>query len=161
MARLRNTLLLLTFVVMVLFSSGCGKGKNAAQAGAPVGPGDGAAPSPKIRQIMMRIGGRSPQALNGAIGRGLDAEPPAWDALQPQAKEYAQLATELGQNDPPRGSAESWKQLTSAYAESAAALDCAAQAKDQNAAKAAQGKLTESCKGCHQQHRGMGTRGGS
>ena len=36
----------------------------------------------------------------------------------------------------------------------------AAQARDQTAAKAAHGKLTESCKGCHQQHRGMGPRGG-
>ena len=159
MSRLRYALLLLTFMIVLPLSSGCGKGKNAAQAGAPVGPGDGGAASPKIKQIMMKIG-RGPQALNGTVGRELDAEPPAWDALQPQAKEYAQLATELGQTDAPKGSAESWKQLTSAYAESAAALDRAAQARDQTAAKAAHGKLTESCKGCHQQHRGMGPRGG-
>jgi cytochrome c556 len=160
MARSRNALLPLTFVVVLLSSSGCGKAKPDAPPGPLAGPGDAGAPSQKIRQIMMRIGGRSPQALNGAIDRGLAAEQPAWDTLQPQAKEYAELATELGQNDPPRGSAESWKQLTTTYAESAAALDRAAQARDQTAAKAAHGKLTESCKGCHQQHRGMASRGG-
>jgi cytochrome c556 len=108
---------------------------------------------------MMKVG-KGPQALNGAIGRGLEAEQPAWDTLQPQAKEYSQLAADLGRIDPPRGNAKSWKQLTSAYTESAAALDRAAQAKDQSAAKAAHGKLTESCKGCHQEHRQMGPRGG-
>jgi cytochrome c556 len=158
MARSRNALLPLTFVSVMLLSGGCGAGKKGAQPGVPVGPGDAESPS-KIKQIMMKVG-RGPQALNGAIGRGLDAEQPAWDTLQPQAKEYAQLASDLGLNDPPKGSKESWKQYTSSYAESAAALERAAQAKDQSAAKAAHAKLTESCKGCHQEHRGMGPRGG-
>ena len=75
------------------------------------------------------------------------------------AVQLDQLAAVLGVTEArARAITLGWRRC--AYAESATALDRAAQAKDQAAAKAAHGKLTESCKGCHQQHRGMGPRGG-
>jgi hypothetical protein len=156
MARSRNALLPLAFVGVLFLSGGCGSGKQASQPGQIGGPGDSGGSPSKIKQIMLKVGGRTPQALNPAIGKGLEAEQPAWDTLQAQAKEYAQLTADLEHNDPPRGSAESWKKLTSAYAESAAALDRAAQTKDQSAAKAAHKQLTESCMSCHREHRGRG-----
>jgi cytochrome c556 len=152
-------MVLLAFAAVLIALGGCGKGNNDGQPVIPVGPGDGGGTPSKIKQIMMKVG-KGPQALNQAIGKGLDAEEPAWDTVQPQAKEYAQLAADLGQNDPPKGSTESWKKLTGAYAASAAALDRAAQAKDQTAAKAAHKQLTDSCMSCHREHRQMGPRGG-
>jgi cytochrome c556 len=152
-------MVLVAFAAVLIALGGCGNGNNDGQPVVPVGPGDGGGTPSKIKQIMMKVG-KGPQALNPAIGKGLDAEEPAWDTVQPQAKEYAQLAAALGQNEPPNGSSESWKKLTGAYAESAAALDRAAQAKDQMAAKAAHKQLTDSCMSCHREHRQTRPRGG-
>jgi hypothetical protein len=149
----------LALVVLLVAFSGCGTAKTNGQSEHWDGPSDGGGTPSKIKQIMMKVG-KGPQALNPALGKGLDAAQPAWDTVQPQAKEYAQLAADLGQSDPPKGSAESWKKLTGAYAESAAALDRAAQAKDQTAAKAAHKQLTDSCIECHREHRQKGPRGG-
>jgi hypothetical protein len=104
-----------------------------------------------IHKIMFRLG-KGPQALTAVIGKDLDADPPPWDTLQSNAREYAQLAADLGKNDPPRGSKESWDKHTAAYAEAAAALDKAAQAKDRDAAREAHTKLSGSCMGCHREH---------
>jgi hypothetical protein len=155
----RNVILPLAFVLAPIALGGCGNGKSDGPSGQPVGPSDGDGTPSKIKQIMMKVG-KGPQALNPALGKGLDAEQPARETMQPLTKEYAQLAADLSQNDPPKGSAESWKKLTGAYAESAAALDRAAQAKDQTAAKAAHKQLTDSCMGCHREHHQMGPRGG-
>jgi cytochrome c556 len=75
--------------------------------------------------------------------------------VQSQAKEYVQFATALAENKPPKGSPDSWKTLTASYIEAATALDRAAQAKDQQAAQAAHGKLAGSCMQCHREHRAM------
>jgi hypothetical protein len=103
--------------------------------------------------------GRGPNALNGALGQGLKANSPSWTTLQTQASEYAKLAAALGKTNPPRGSKESWQELTSAFAESAAELEKAVRAKDQTAALAAHDQLSNSCMECHRAHRG-GTGGG-
>ena len=84
----------------------------------------------------------------------LKAEKPAWETIQPQTKEYAQLAADMGKHEPAKGSKESWSKLTAEYAELASDLDKAAQAKDKAAATAAQGDLASSCMACHRQHRG-------
>jgi hypothetical protein len=115
------------------------------------GPGDGG--GSRIKQIMGTLS-RGSNALTPVIDKELQANPPDWDTIQPQAAEYAQLTAEMGKLDPPKGSKESWAKLTAAYAESAAALDKAAQAKDQNAAKTAHRKLATSRNECHREHRG-------
>jgi hypothetical protein len=97
---------------------------------------------------------KGPEALTGQLGKALAADTPAWDNIQPQAAEYSRLATELTQLDPPRGTKESWSKLTLAYADSAIALDKAAQAKDLAAVKTAHQHLSNSCNECHRQHRG-------
>jgi hypothetical protein len=98
---------------------------------------------------------RGPSALNKAVAKGLEADPPDWGTIQKQASEYAQLTAGLGKLDPPQGSKDSWAQLTAAFAETAAALDKAAQAKDRQAARQASDELSGSCMGCHQAHRRM------
>jgi hypothetical protein len=155
----RNALLPLAVLAVILASGGCGLGKNGAPTNLPPpdgppgpGAGDGGGPPSNVRQIMNRLG-KGPRALTPVIGKELEAEPPSWDTLQPQAKEYAQLTAALGQYDPPRGSKESWAKQTAAYADAAAALDRAARAKDTEAARAAHTRLSDSCIGCHSEHR--------
>lgn len=135
------------------------------QGGAPQGgmPGGGMAGrgggSP-IKQIMMRINDRNPQGLTKLLEQELQANAPDWGTIQPQTAEYAKLAADLAKLDPPQGSKDSWSQLTAAFADSANALDRAAQAKDVSAARDAQAKLGNSCMECHRAHRGRGGMGG-
>jgi cytochrome c556 len=106
----------------------------------------------KTKQIMFRIG-RGPNALSSRLGKALKAEQPEWETIGSDAAEYAKLASELGTLDPPKGSKESWSKQTTEFAESARALDKAAQAKDLDAAQKAQQTLGGSCMGCHREHR--------
>lgn len=129
----------------------------------PAGNSADAGAAPGLKGIMIRIG-RGPQALNQSLGQELKGDQPPWETIQPQAKEYAKLASEMGQYDPPKGEKESWGKLTAEFVEAATELDHAAQVKDKEAALAAQGTLSNSCMACHRQHRVMGPggrRGGS
>jgi hypothetical protein len=98
--------------------------------------------------------GRGPNALSALLDREVKADPPVWETIQPQTAEYARLVADLRKSDPPKGSKDSWSKLTAAFAESAEALDKAAQAKDVTAARTAQAKLGTSCMECHREHRG-------
>ena len=80
---------------------------------------------------------KGPSSLNSLIGQALKAEKPDWDTIQPQTKEYAQLASDMAKHDPAKGSKESWTKLTGEYTDLANALDKAAQAKDKAAATGA------------------------
>jgi len=142
--------------VLLLGALGCGDDPNTPP---PPGPGPVAADagplgaSPTTKQIMAKLNGRGPGALTPAIGKALDADPPAWDTITPQTQEYARLAAAMSQNDPPRGSKESWANLTKAFAATAEALNKAAQAKDRDAALEAHSTITGSCMECHKEHR--------
>jgi hypothetical protein len=116
--------------------------------------------SPTVKQIMFKLNGRAPGALTQAIGKALEADPPAWETIQPQTQEYARLASTMGNNEPPRGSKESWSKLTAALASSAEALKKAAEAKDRDAALEAHGTISGSCMECHREHRRGGPGGG-
>jgi len=124
------------------------------------GPGGSASP---IGRIMAKLT-KGPQSLTSVIGDELQANPPEWDKLQSQTKEYVELASSMAKHDPPKGSKESWTKLAGEFADCAVALDKAAQAKDKDAAVAAHRSLTSSCTACHQQHRaglgGFGPPGG-
>jgi len=97
---------------------------------------------------------KGPTSLNEMLKRELQADQPDWATIQPQTAEYARLAADLGKADPPKGSKESWAKQTSAFSDSATALDKAAQSKDLPAARTAQEKLGSSCMQCHREHRG-------
>jgi hypothetical protein len=115
--------------------------------------GKGGRSSP-IRTIMTKLNGRGPNALQTLIGSELKVEQPAWDTIQPQTKEYAQLAADLAKHDPPKGSKESWAKFAAEYAGFATELDKAAQAKDKAKATEAHEDIASSCNACHRQHRG-------
>ena len=105
-----------------------------------------AAPQPKGGPLVRGAGAVEPQAQGdhdegrqgpasapGILESRTEAATPAWDTIQPKAKEYAQLATETGHATIlPKGDKDSWSKLTLAFAESATELDKAAQAKDKD-----------------------------
>jgi hypothetical protein len=130
------------------------------QGGMPGGGMAGRGGGSPVKQIMMRISDRNPQSLTKLLEQELQVNAPDWGTIQPQTAEYAKLAVDLGKLDPPQGSKDSWSQLTAAFADSANALDRAAQAKDVNAARDAQARLGNSCMECHRAHRGRGGFGG-
>jgi hypothetical protein len=155
-------------MMLLLIASGCGEEPGAVLSGPGAGPGaSGPGPgpaaadvatlgdSPTVKQIMGKLT-RGPASLTGIIGRELEADPPAWEMIQPQTQEYARLAAAMGKNEPPRGSKESWSKLTGEFASSAGAMDKAAKAKDRDAALEAHGAITGSCMNCHREHRGGG-----
>jgi hypothetical protein len=163
--RLGRGLIFSSLVALLCVTAACNKNKNTNaqvdQSPAPFAGGGPGRPSTPVGEIMTKLG-KGPQSLTETIGRELKTDPPPWDAIQPQTKEYAQLAASMSQYDPPRGSKESWAKQTASFSESAAALDRAADSRDKNAALAAHGALTKSCMACHREHRaGPGGRGRS
>jgi hypothetical protein len=166
---LRNWTLLPVWMIVSLVAGGCNDGDNQDQVnGAPPGadggmpggggPGGGGG-SPGIKQIMGKLT-KGPNSLTPLIGNELQQDPPPWDTIQGQAKEYAKSAAELGTYDPPKGAKESWAKLTAAFAESGAELERAAMAKDKEAARLSHDQLKNSCNACHLEHRRMGRGGG-
>jgi hypothetical protein len=104
--------------------------------------------------------GRGPQSLQESLKNDLKKDPLAWEAIEPKTKEYASVASEIAQHDPPKGSKDSWQQLSQAFAESASELNKAAQSRNKDNTLAALDSLGGSCMSCHRQHRMMGRGGG-
>ena len=166
---LRSWTVLLVWIIVMLSAGGCNDADSEDQpnlpppgtgGGMPGGGGPtGGSSSPGIRQIMVKLA-KGPNSLTPVIGNELQQDPPPWDTIQGQAKEYAQSAAELGKYDPPKGAKESWAKLTAAFAESGAELERAAMAKDKEAARLSHDQLKNSCNACHQEHRRMGRGGG-
>jgi hypothetical protein len=119
-------------------------------------------PATGIKAVMRKLTA-GPNSLTPKLGNQLKAESPDWATIQAETKDYAATAGTLGTYHPPKGSKESWKELTDAFADHAAEMDRAAQAKDKAAATVARDQLAISCKACHEAHqnkRGPGGRGG-
>jgi cytochrome c' len=117
-----------------------------------VSPAPSAAPT--VEDVMKKLNSGRP-SLTQRIGQELNSQAPPWEMIQQQTAEYRTMATALEQNEPPKGSKESWKKLASAYGTLATTLDEAAKRKDQNAAKQAHRQLMGSCMPCHREHRPM------
>ncbi|HWY87640.1 MAG TPA: hypothetical protein VNX28_12985 [Gemmataceae bacterium] len=162
--RLGSGVAVAAMLCMLFVLEGCSKeNENAANAKSTVaqGPGQGKGGGPgggkkgrsPIHDIMVKLA-KGPESLNSVIGDELKADAPPWDKLQPQTKEFADLATSLVKLDPPRGSKESWTKLTGTFTDSAVALDQSVQGKDKDMALAAHKLVSDSCMACHQQHKG-------
>jgi hypothetical protein len=159
---LRGTVFFAFFFAVLFVVVGCKKEDPTPKAppgGGPgkFGPGSGIPPRKPgpIGEIMGKLT-NGPESLTSVIGEELGTDPPPWDKLDPQAKEFAALAASMGKLEPPRGSKESWGKFTSAYSDTAATLNKAVQAKDKDAALAAHQILSTSCMACHKEHKGMG-----
>jgi len=158
--RLGSGVAVAAMLCMLFVLEGCSKeNENAANAKSTVaqGPGPGKGGGKKgrtpIHDIMVKLA-KGPESLNSLIGDELKADAPPWEKLQPQTKEFADLATSLVKLDPPRGSKESWTKLTGTFTDSAVALDRSIQGRDKDMALAAHKLVSDSCMACHQQHKG-------
>jgi hypothetical protein len=163
---LSRALTLPVLLAAMLALTACNKSKEAEQSnqgppggGPRFGPGMGGPPSP-IRDIMVKLA-KGPQSLTSQVGQELQADPPEWDKVQFQMKEYTELVQSMAKHDPPRGDKESWAKMTGSFAEAASALQKAVLAKDKEGAAAAQKNIAKTCTSCHLQHRsGPGGMGG-
>jgi len=111
-----------------------------------------AADNPDIETIMKKVNGG--KGLHKSLAKDLQASPIDWDAAAKKSKEYNDLVSALGKNEPPKGEKKSWDKLTKEYAENAKALNEACEKKDKTAAVSTQGKISRSCKSCHDAHKG-------
>lgn len=167
--RLGRVLVLVAVSAGIVAGLACNKSKKNEAAGQEFTPPPGMAGGPgwkhgPIGEAMTKLF-KGPQSLKDAIGRELKNDSPSWETIQAQTKEFAQLAASVSKYDPPKGSKESWAKMTASFAESASALERAANAKDKEAARTAHAVFTnsKSCSACHQAHRpgpgGMGPKG--
>jgi cytochrome c556 len=108
-------------------------------------------PTPDIAEIMTK--GHKPGGFKTMIADELKKGSPDWTALQEQTKEFVKLADALGKNEPPKGSADSWKKQTEAYAKIVHSLEAGAKKKSKSECNSAMGKLNQSCAGCHRLHK--------
>jgi cytochrome c556 len=112
----------------------------------------GSADAPSVKDIMKKA--NSPTGIFFNLGTDLKDDNPNWKDVQQEAKDLAMLASALRLTTPPRGDKDSWDKLTKAYADTAKVLEQATAKKDQDAARAAWGKINDqACKACHAAHR--------
>jgi cytochrome c556 len=108
--------------------------------------------TPTIKKIMETLhkGKNAPLSTAKAA---LKSDSPDWSNLKESTKLIASYGAALPKNDPPRGGKGAYEKLAKAYAANAEALDKAVDKEDLKTARAAVGKLSTSCKTCHQSHR--------
>ncbi|VTS02731.1 cytochrome c [Tuwongella immobilis] len=102
-------------------------------------------------KIMQKLHGK--KGIHKEIAKLTKSGEADYTKLAPLAKEYDDLATALTKNEPEVGDKASWTKLTKSYATDATALHTAADKKDDAGFKSAFGKLSKSCKACHDNHR--------
>jgi hypothetical protein len=110
--------------------------------------------APTIKDVMGKLN-KGPNAMTPTIGKDLKDDPPAWDDLQKETKDFVKCVEALGKNTPPKGEKDSWEKLTKAYLDNAKALEAATAKKDKKAAQDAYGRLAApgNCKACHSEHK--------
>jgi cytochrome c556 len=102
-----------------------------------------------IKTVMKTIAGKEGLCAKcGAAGKG-----EKWEDAQKIAKDMAACAANLPKNKCPKGDAASWEKLSKQFAEQAAAVSKAAEAKDSKEFSAALKAFTGSCKTCHDAHK--------
>lgn len=146
-------------LVLLLATAACDKNNNGPptqQSPPPFGPGGpnvGGRPQSPVGKAMSKLFKGRP-SLSDQIGSELKQDSPPWDTLQPRTKEFAELARSVSKETPPRGSKESWDKLTASFGESATKLEQAVNAKDKDTAMKTHELLRQSCKACHDVHKG-------
>jgi len=76
-----------------------------------------------------------------------------WDLVTKQATDWLHASEVLAGNEPPKGTKESWKELTEKYTAETKKLLAAAEKKDAEAATASTTALSKTCGACHGAHK--------
>ena len=103
-----------------------------------------------IEEIMKK-GHAGKKSLLNVVKAGVKEE--KWDGLADPAKTLKKYGEELGKNKPDKGDDASWKKLTTEYGATMTAIADGIEKKDQKATNEALGKMSKSCKACHDQHK--------
>jgi cytochrome c556 len=105
--------------------------------------------APSTKQIMKACTGK-----NGLCAKTVSlAKDGKWDDAQKSATELKDFGAALAAGKYKKGDAESWKKLTTKFAEQTAAVADAAGKKDAKAVGDAAGAFAKSCKECHDAHK--------
>jgi hypothetical protein len=103
---------------------------------------------PTISEIMTQ-GHKGTDAYIAKIREAAKGE--KWEDAQKYAKTLAFFGENLGKNKPPKGTEESWKTFTKAYAEATKNVQKATEDKDAKAVAKGLGGIN--CGGCHKAHK--------
>lgn len=90
--------------------------------------------------------------LRQQIDNEVKKDSPNWPDVEKKVGELKKLCDALCKEKPPRGEADSWKNLTEALTKNTKSLSDAAGRKDQANAKTFITKINNSCKECHNRH---------
>lgn len=105
---------------------------------------------PDIHEIMSK--GNKKNGLRDKIAIEARKSAPDWATIQTYAKDYLALAEALPKNKPPKGDMESWNKLAGEYVKIVKEMNDAAQKKNKDNVLAANQKLMQGCKTCHDLH---------
>src|SRR5579862_3542313 len=134
--------LLISSIVMlasvVLFSSSRGK--------------DPEEKVPTIKQ-MMNDAHRCNTAYVKIVATEVKKPDPSWPLLEQKSRELVQIGKWLGQNTPPKGTAQSWERFTNSYVANASIMLEGALKHDKDMVLDKQKQLFTMCAQCHRAHR--------
>lgn len=102
-----------------------------------------------IHEIMEKVPGKKGLCATCAAA----AKAGKWEDAQKASAEMKKYGEALGQNDPPKGSKDSWAKHAKSFSETMSAIDAAAQKKDAAGVEKAAGAFGKSCMGCHNAHK--------
>ena len=100
---------------------------------------------------IMKKGHAGKKSLLNVVKAGVKEE--KWDTLTDAAKSLKAFGEDLGKNKPEKGDDASWKKLTTEYATNMTAIAGGIEKKDAKATNEALGKMSKSCKACHDGHK--------
>jgi len=105
-----------------------------------------------IKDIMKKAH-KGEECLVSEVSVALHQDEPEWQATQKNVAELIRLGNMLTKKEPPKGSKDSWEQLTQGYVDRAKIVHDKLEQKDLPASRTAFDSLLETCKGCHLVHK--------
>jgi hypothetical protein len=107
-----------------------------------------AAPDADIGEVMQKSFGK--RGYKNAIASAVKSA--KWEDAAKVAKEWNELAAELGKNKPPKGDQKAWETECKKFGDNTKAVLTATEKKD---AKGVTAAMRFNCMGCHKAHKGQ------
>ncbi len=106
---------------------------------------------PKTTKTFMKKAHAGAKSYLGMVKKAVEAD--NFKAAAKPMKGWVSIAPHLAELKPAKGSDESWKEMTTKYADSVKALSKAVEDKDADAAKKELKTIGAECRTCHTAHR--------
>jgi cytochrome c556 len=107
---------------------------------------------PKTTKAYMKKAHAGAKSYLGMVKKAVEAD--NFKAAAKPMKGWASIAPHLAELKPSKGSEESWKEMTTKYADSVKALSKAVEDQDGDAAKKELKTIGGECRSCHTAHKG-------